>query len=548
MAKTLLPDPVALTLDRIIPTDETIMVIASARQATAACPCCGKTANRVHSRYLRTIADLPWQGIAVRFLLHVRKFFCDTKGCKRRIFTEPLPQVARRYARKTVRLAEALTELAFLVGGEAAARIARAFGLMVSPDALLDAVKKTPMPSFPTPKVLGIDDFAFKRGHVYGTILVDLERHCPVDLLPDRDADSVATWLKQHPGVEIISRDRGSAYREGATRGAPNAVQVADRWHLLKNLGDALECLLTRHHAALREASKPDREASKPDAVETALNISNIPATSPPVSPISPSHLADKQNRRDRRQARFAEVKDLLGQRQSHREVARRTGYSRNTVAKLAGYDTLPEPAARPKRHRKLTPFVAHLRQRWAQGVYNATRLHEEITTLGFSGNVSAVQRYVTGWREKPRSRINGRHPPPISLSPRQASWMLTNPAHARITQEQRTYLQRLTEQNPTLAAAQQLALDFCRLVRERRANEFPQWLEAVQRSDVAELKSFARSLEQDRSAVEAGLSLPWSNGQVEGQVNRLKFLKRSMYGSAGFDLLKVRVLHRVAV
>lgn len=227
--------------------------------------------------------------------------------------------------------------------------------------------------------------------------------------------------------------------------------------------------------------------------------------------------------------------------------MARRTGYSRNTIAKLAGYDSLPDPAPRQERRRKLTPFVDHLRRRWAEGVYNATRLHEEITALGFTGNVSAIQRFVQSWREKPRSRINGRHPPPVSLSPRQASWMLTNPEHPRITEEQRTCLQKLTEQNPTLAAAQKLALDFCRLVRERCANEFSQWLEAVRQSDVTELKSFARSLEQDRSAVEAGLSLSWSNGQVEGQVNRLKFLKRSMYGSAGFDLLKARVLHRVA-
>ena len=144
------------------------------------------------------------------------------------------------------------------------------------------------------------------------------------------------------------------------------------------------------------------------------------------------SHLADKQNRRDRRQARFEEVKDLLSQGQSRREVARRTGYSRNTIAKLAGYDSLPDPAPRQERRRKLTPFVDHLRRRWAEGVYNATRLHEEITALGFTGNVSAIQRFVQSWREKPRSRINGRHPPPVSLSPRQASWMLTNPEHPR--------------------------------------------------------------------------------------------------------------------
>ena len=227
----------------------------------------------------------------------------------------------------------------------------------------------------------------------------------------------------------------------------------------------------------------------------------------------------------------------------SQREVARHTGHSRRTIHKLATCDALPEIAARPERRSKLKPFSEHLRQRWCEGCYNATYLHQEITAMGFTGNVSAVQRFVQSWREKPGSRVNGKHPPPLSLTPRQCGWLLTNPEHPRVTDEQRHCLRRLTDLCPVIATAQDLALVFCRLIRQRRGDEFAAWLEQVAQSDVPALKTFARGLVQDQAAVEAALSLEWSNGQVEGQVNRLKFLKRQMYGRASFDLLRARVL-----
>lgn len=239
-----------------------------------------------------------------------------------------------------------------------------------------------------------------------------------------------------------------------------------------------------------------------------------------------PIDSADKSARRERRVTRFEEIKDLINEGYSLREVARRTGMARNTVLRLAGCEQFPETAARPPRKSKIAPFADHLRRRWSEGCCNATRLHREITALGFTGNVSAVQRSVQSWREKPRSRINGRHP-----------------HHPRVTDEQRGFLGRLSERCPTVAAAQELSLAFCHLVRERRSGEFAAWLEQVAQSDVAEFKAFARGLAQDRKAVEAGLSLVWSNGQVEGQVNRLKTLKRQMYGRASFDLLRARVL-----
>jgi transposase len=301
----------------------------------------------------------------------------------------------------------------------------------------------------------------------------------------------------------------------------------------VKNLGDALERLLLRHHKALQTATT----ISPPPCLPLPETISPCPA---------PCQVRDKTRRRERRLSRFEEIKRLLAEGHSQREVSRRTGQSRNTIRKLASSDTLPDIAARPKRYSKLTPFTAILRQRWQDRCFNATELHREICIQGFTGNVSAVQRFVQSWREKPGRRINGRHPPPLPLTPRQCSWLLTNPDHPRVTDEQRECLRRLTEASPILAAAQNLAQSFCHLVRNRGGPEgLAGWLERVFESEITELKGFARGLLQDRAAIEAALSLEWSNGQVEGQINRLKFLKRSMYGRGGFDLLKARVLHR---
>ncbi len=473
----------------------------------------------------------------------MRKLYCDKEDCKRRVFTERLPKIVARYARKTERLADALRELAFLAGGEAAARIARAFGLSVSPDALLDALHKTPSTaSFPPPKVLGVDDFAFRKGRRYGTILVDLERRCPVDLLPDREADSLVTWLQAHPGVEVISRDRGGAYSEGATRGAPNAVQVADRFHLIKNLGDALERFLLNNYATISTLAKTIAAESVTAKEENGL----FPAlVAPPSSALTAAEQREKQDRRSRRLARYQEVKRLKEQGLSLHEIARRTGMARKTVRRFTRPNSFPEIAKRPPRRRKTDPFAEHLRKRWTEGCYNAVELYQEIVAKGFTGSLDLVQRFVVDWREKPRSRINGRHPPPIIPASKSLAFFLMNPTHPRMTEEGKAFLERLTQENPAFLSAQSLCLEFCRLVRERDAKGFPDWLAVASGCDVNEIQGFARGLVQDRAAVEAALSSEWSNGQVEGQVNRLKFIKRSMYGSASFDLLKARVLHQ---
>src|SRR5215468_8633977 len=246
--QTLLADPAVIRLVKIVSSSESMTLVAQSVQKGSLCPSCDVKSTRIHSRYARKIADLPWMGIVVKIELVARRFFCDNASCSQNIFCERLPSVVSKHARRTIRLNDALAVIGFTLSAEAGGRLTTELGMGISADTLLRMVRQTAMQPLPAPRVLGVDDFAFRRRRSYGTILVDLERRCPIDLLPDRESETLAKWLRARPGIEVVCRDRSRAYAEAISAGAPGAMQIADRWHLIKNLSEAMERLLTRKH------------------------------------------------------------------------------------------------------------------------------------------------------------------------------------------------------------------------------------------------------------------------------------------------------------
>jgi transposase len=370
--KTILVAPHLLQLDRIVSQTDHILLVVHSIQAPVRCPKCTNVSSHLHSRYERTLADLPWEGVAVQIKLQARRFFCENDACRQQIFCERLPELAARYARKTLRLNETLQWIGLLMGGEVGARLAEQLGLSVSPDTLLRRIRAAAPRESATPKVLGVDDWAKRKGQTYGTILVNLERHRVVDLLPDREAATLANWLQQHAGVEIITRDRAAAYAQGARQGAPDAIQIADRWHLLKNLTEVVERFLQTKYSDLQRAAKQ----SRPQPVTTPMDVS-VETKQPP-----PTKLALWN---ERRQARYHEVRQLWQQGATIKRLAEQFGMHRRTVRMLIHAESCPQRLKPRSRHSQLDGHLEYLAQRSRRRLSQRRRFVSRITAARFS-------------------------------------------------------------------------------------------------------------------------------------------------------------------
>jgi transposase len=541
--------PEGLYLQSLGIEDGRVRISVASGSSRSRCPLCARGSSRVHSRYSRTVQDLPCHGISVELRVRARRFFCDEPSCQRRIFCERLPDVAAR-ARKTGRLEEALLAIALQLGGRAGAKLALELGIVAARDALLRRIKGVLLPEAGKVRVLGVDDFAFKKDSTYGTILVDLERRKVVDLLPERSQESLVGWFERHPGmeqVEVATRDRSNIYREGLAKGVPGATHVTDRWHLLHNLAATLEEFLLQKRSVLREAAAPQAEPEeKGDTDDFA---------SGPIMPNRPRTHDRKieqaaRNRHERLVEQWRNIRRLYLAGADLRHICRQLGISPRTVYRYKDLTESPPRPAYKRRASVLDPYVPYLLRRWNEGCHNSKRLYREIREQGYANSEETCTHFVAQLRraeargEPPSSVPRARQGSVAGLSPTAKNVAALFMRHEeKLDEEQEKYLGRLCDADEALADTRRLTQEFAEMVRRLEGENLDGWLKDAEESRSTAMGSFALGLRKDHDAVRAGLTKKWSNGCVEGFVHKLKLLKRQGYGRAGFELLRARML-----
>jgi transposase len=440
------------------------------------------------------------------------------------------------------------------LGGEAGSRLAEKTAVPTSPDTLLRRVKQAGARSSGTPRLVGIDDWAWCKGQRYGTIVVDLETGDVVDLLPDRDAATVQTWLEAHPGVALVSRDRSSAYAQAASEAAPKAQQVADRWHLLKNVREAVERVLERHLPVITDALKPtdpDLGRMADASVRDDPDATTVREPTPQESRSAPTPASLRRDaavaKRQRRVARFEQIHDLRRQGTPIRAIARALGMARTAVRRSLRREHSPD--WRPGRATRSGMDVHRewIDARIAEGPTNASALDRELASRGVRLSYATGRRFLTkrlGRAGKVRPRVNTAKPKPTPPpSPKQLAFDRVRRREKR-TAEAQVRLDAIRAASPDLRVALDLADEFTALIRKQSTGTLTEWLSLAKVSPGPEVRHFAEGIRRDESAVNAAVTTRWSNGPVEGHVNRLKTIKRQMYGRAGFALLKARVVN----
>ncbi|HLZ57844.1 MAG TPA: ISL3 family transposase [Ktedonosporobacter sp.] len=531
--------PAGIAIDSAHPSACELVIRVACRQPSMACPECHQSSSRIHGRYQRTVADVPCAGRNVILALTVRKFVCGTPTCPRQIFTERLPGLVQSYARMTTRLAALVQTLGVVAGGELGTRLAERLGIAMTPTTLLRHLMHLCSPRAPAVKVLGVDDWSWKKGRRYGTILVDLQRHKIIDLLPDRKAETFAQWLREHPEVDIISRDRGTDYAAAARAAAPQALQIADRFHLVRNLADALELLLAQCRADLRRAEPDPLPEELPAPSARALPHPQTWRQQPPQQ-MERKYQAHQAEREDR----FRQIMALRAQGMFFADIAKRVGMGERSVRKWVKQGGPPIHRRRRRRRSVFDSYAAYVLERWQAGVHDGKQLFEEIQAQGFTGSVRVVGRFLQTLRENRRPLTDLAPPSPAEqFSARKAIWLFIR-EQATLTTVEQAELTLIRQASQTAETAYGLVQDFLTMVRKRQGERLDSWIEAVQVSQIPELQRFVTGILKDKDAVLAGLTQVYSNGPVEAQVHKLKLVKRSMFGRAKLPLLRQRLLN----
>ena len=507
--------PPGLVADQCAVEGGDIRVQAHCRSPDAACPECGVISGQVHSTYQRTLRDLPAHGRRVLIQVRIRRFRCPEQECARKTFAEPLAGIVDgRFARRTARSDQLVHQIAVALGGRPGERLTTRLRLGGSRDTLLRLIRRRAAANdeVSAVRVVGIDDWAWRKGQSYGTIICDLEERRVIALLADRDGSSVEAWLAKHPDISVVARDRGAIYARAASKALPKATQVADRWHLMANASAAfLE--------AVRRAMKPLREA---------LGVMTV----------DPDLLTSVERRQlegaKRRDEINATVLALREKGVSLKEIGRSKGLSRGTVRRIVRGQR--NDVFRP-RHSSLAAFERMLENLWDGDCRNGAELHRRLQAAGFKGSL----RVVTEWATRRRYEVAAAKKQKARKCPsaRTVAKMMTTHREGD-SHRQITLMTIIAKATPEIVTARDQLDAFHTIVRQRRPDALARWLADAEAGPLASLVAGMRA---DRPAVEAALREPWSSGQVEGTINKLKLLKRQMYGRAKVDLLEARLM-----
>lgn len=491
----------------------TLAINAEVTDAEVICPGCGQRSTRQHGRYVRHLKDFPAHGRSVQVRLSVRRFRCVTSQCSIMTFSEKVPDyLACRYGRRTGRFQDLVAYLGRALGGRPAQALGRRLRFGVSKDTFLRGAASGARTMGHEPRVIGIDDWAWRKGQRYGTLICDLERRAVIDLLPDREPATVAAWLRQHPQIEIVARDRNGGYRQAISEALPYATQVADRWHLLQNASDAFLAAVRRAIPAIRRTVC---DAELDPGIQTSAERLQFEGFK-------------------RRQKTNVLIQRMGAEGVPIKRIVRVTGLSRGLVRRVLRGER--EDVFR-LRQSSLTPWFPQLEQYWQQGCRNGAELWRRLRADGFQGSLRVVGEWATRQRRAEAAIPQGTGKCPPS---RKIARMMTSGRH-HLSKADSIFVAQVENALPQLAQDRRFLDAFTSMVRNGEEDGLADWLDQAKASGLA---SFSRGLSADLYAVTAALREPWSNGQTEGQINRLKLLKRQMYGAAGIDLLLARLQH----
>ena len=504
--------PSGLVVESVSDSSDLISLAVRSQALMAKCPLCGAASRRIHSRYVRRVADLPCAGRRICLRVTARRFVCEVPHCRRRIFAERFGDgIVPLRSRRTARLECIVHHLGLALGGRPAASFAKRLMLPVSNDTLLRIVRRRTCPRTEPLIVAGIDDWAFRKNHRYGTIVCDLERRRIVALLPDREIATVQAWLSDHPGIKVVSRDRGGGYGEAVAKALPDATQIADRWHLMENLSAAFLEAVRRSMRVIRAAI--GTTTIDPELLTCAERL----------------QYEGYLRRKEINAAIMALFRDAV----PLKEIVRRTGHSRKLVRQVSRGESTDIFRTRQS---TLDPHLPFLEAQWAEGCRNGTELWRRLQAQGFRGSLRVVSEWATRRRraDKATDRQLQKVPPARTIS------RLMTTARDHLSKADTVTIAAIEARVPALVEARKLIESFQLMVRNKLVTDVDPWIATASGSLIA---SFARGVIKDKAAVCAAITEPWSNGQTEGQITKLKLVKRQMYGRAKIDLLQARLV-----